>query len=134
MGVSARMRVWVGGIVVVRTQVGDRVRRRTARPPPATPTCTQVINNIASDCLRDLEKLKRPFKYVVTCIIMQKVRARPHPTGPTVTAAPPFRPLPFSPLPSYHPGTAAALRWWHPIGLFPRSEERRSREQSYGTT
>mmetsp|Transcript_67793 Transcript_67793/g.187300 ORF Transcript_67793/g.187300 Transcript_67793/m.187300 type:complete len:123 (-) Transcript_67793:766-1134(-) len=40
--------------------------------PYSNKNINNVINNIASDCLRDLEKLKRPFKYVVTCIIMQK--------------------------------------------------------------
>eukprot|EP00927_Polykrikos_kofoidii_P063770 TRINITY_DN58649_c0_g1_i1.p1 TRINITY_DN58649_c0_g1~~TRINITY_DN58649_c0_g1_i1.p1 ORF type:complete len:129 (-),score=18.55 TRINITY_DN58649_c0_g1_i1:199-531(-) len=30
--------------------------------------CTQIID----DCLKELSKLEKPFKYVVTCVIMQK--------------------------------------------------------------
>merc|ERR1711971_801005 len=30
--------------------------------------CTSIID----DCLKDLAKLEKPFKYVVTCVIMQK--------------------------------------------------------------
>lgn len=29
-------------------------------------------NSIVATCLKDLQQLSRPFKYIVTCIIMQK--------------------------------------------------------------
>lgn len=32
-------------------------------------------NNIVTGCLKELQALGRPFKYVITCIIMQKVGA-----------------------------------------------------------
>lgn len=32
-------------------------------------------NLIVTNCLRDLQALNRPFKYVITCIIMQKTGA-----------------------------------------------------------
>eukprot|EP01038_Epipyxis_sp_PR26KG_P005610 gene5610-7745_t len=32
-------------------------------------------NNIVTTCLKDLQGLGRPFKYIITCIIMQKVGA-----------------------------------------------------------
>jgi dynein light chain Tctex-type 1 len=32
-------------------------------------------NNIITNCLKDLQALARPFKYVITCIIMQKTGA-----------------------------------------------------------
>lgn len=32
-------------------------------------------NNIVTNCLKDLQALARPFKYIITCIIMQKTGA-----------------------------------------------------------
>lgn len=32
-------------------------------------------NNIVTNCLKDLQGLARPFKYIITCIIMQKTGA-----------------------------------------------------------
>jgi dynein light chain Tctex-type 1 len=32
-------------------------------------------NNIVTSCLKDLQAQQKPFKYVITCIIMQKVGA-----------------------------------------------------------
>jgi dynein light chain Tctex-type 1 len=32
-------------------------------------------NNIITHCLKDLQSLDRPFKYIITCIIMQKTGA-----------------------------------------------------------
>eukprot|EP01033_Poteriospumella_lacustris_P008494 gene8493-gene9220 len=32
-------------------------------------------NNIVTGCLKELQALGRPFKYIITCVIMQKVGA-----------------------------------------------------------
>lgn len=32
-------------------------------------------NGIVTNCLKDLQQLNRPFKYIITCIIMQKTGA-----------------------------------------------------------
>ena len=32
-------------------------------------------NNIVTNCLKNLQELSRPFKYIITCVIMQKTGA-----------------------------------------------------------
>ncbi|CAE7364755.1 Dynlt1 [Symbiodinium pilosum] len=39
---------------------------------------TSWTNQIIDECLKELAKLNKPFKYVVTCIIMQKSGAPLH--------------------------------------------------------
>mmetsp|Transcript_15093 Transcript_15093/g.45700 ORF Transcript_15093/g.45700 Transcript_15093/m.45700 type:complete len:117 (-) Transcript_15093:561-911(-) len=36
------------------------------------------INTIADGCLKELQSLNRPFKFIVTCIVMQKTGAGLH--------------------------------------------------------
>lgn len=38
----------------------------------------QWTSNIVEQCLNDLTALKKPFKYIVTCVIMQKTGAGLH--------------------------------------------------------
>jgi Tctex-1 family len=39
---------------------------------PALAQVTDWTNHIVDNCLRELQSLNKPFKYIITCIIMQK--------------------------------------------------------------
>lgn len=39
---------------------------------PAVLQVTDWTNHIVDNCLRELQSLNKPFKYMITCIIMQK--------------------------------------------------------------
>ena len=53
---------------IVRTAIHVSLNEHTYNPKKVN----EWTNLIVTNCLKDLQQLNRPFKYVITCIIMQK--------------------------------------------------------------
>jgi len=53
---------------IVRTAIHVSLNEHSYNPKKVN----EWTNLIVTNCLKDLQQLNRPFKYVITCIIMQK--------------------------------------------------------------
>lgn len=53
---------------IVRTAIHNSLNEHSYNPKKVN----EWTNLIVTNCLKDLQALSRPFKYVITCIIMQK--------------------------------------------------------------
>jgi dynein light chain Tctex-type 1 len=53
---------------IVRTSIHNSLNEHSYNPKKVN----EWTNLIVTNCLKDLQQLNRPFKYVITCIIMQK--------------------------------------------------------------
>ena len=53
---------------IVKTSIVDSLNEASYNPKKVN----EWTNTIVATCLKKLQELERPFKYVITCIIMQK--------------------------------------------------------------
>jgi dynein light chain Tctex-type 1 len=53
---------------IVRTAIHNSLNEHSYNPKKVN----EWTNLIVTNCLKDLQQLNRPFKYVISCIIMQK--------------------------------------------------------------
>jgi dynein light chain Tctex-type 1 len=53
---------------IVRLAIQNSLNEHSYKPSKVN----EWTNGIVAVCLKDLQQLSRPFKYIVTCIIMQK--------------------------------------------------------------
>ncbi|CAE7200194.1 Dynlt1 [Symbiodinium natans] len=61
-----------------RGEVNEVVKNAITKSQYSKERVTSWTNQIIDECLKELAKLNKPFKYVVTCIIMQKSGAPLH--------------------------------------------------------
>ena len=53
---------------IIRMAIHNALNEHSYKPGKVN----EWTNLIVTNCLKDLQNLERPFKYVITCIIMQK--------------------------------------------------------------
>lgn len=53
---------------MVKATIGDQLANKAYVPKKVTGYCNDIIDS----CLKDLQSLSRPYKYILTCILTQK--------------------------------------------------------------